>query len=32
MVSEFVNGLLSDGKAAIPFKEIVAVTKPASKC
>ena len=31
MVSAFVNGLLEDGKAPIPFEEIVAVTKATFK-
>ena len=31
MVTAFVNGLLNDGKAPIPFKEIVAVTKASFK-
>jgi predicted dehydrogenase/threonine dehydrogenase-like Zn-dependent dehydrogenase len=31
MVEAFVNGLLTDGKAPIPFEEIVAVTKASFK-
>ena len=31
MVAAFVNGLLTDGKAPIPFDEIVAVTKASFK-
>jgi polar amino acid transport system substrate-binding protein len=31
MVTGFVNGLLSDGKAPIPFEDIVAVTKASFK-
>lgn len=31
MVNAFVNGLLSDGNAPIPFKDIVAVTKASFK-
>jgi len=31
MVTSFVNGLLNDGQAPIPFKEIVAVTKASFK-
>jgi polar amino acid transport system substrate-binding protein len=31
MVNAFVNGLLNDGKAPIPFQEIVAVTKASFK-
>ena len=31
MVAAFVNGLLSDGKAPIPFEDVVAVTKASFK-
>jgi predicted dehydrogenase/threonine dehydrogenase-like Zn-dependent dehydrogenase len=31
MVTAFVNGLLSDGKAPIPFEEVIAVTKASFK-
>ena len=31
MVEAFVNGLLKDGKAPIPFQDIVAVTKASFK-
>jgi hypothetical protein len=31
MVIAFVNGLLSDGKAPIPFEEVIAVTKASFK-
>ena len=31
MVTSFVNGLLHDGQAPIPFEEIVAVTKASFK-
>ncbi len=31
MVNAFVNGLLNDGQAPIPFEEVVAVTKASFK-
>jgi hypothetical protein len=31
MVEAFVNGLLTDGKAPIPFEDVVAVTKASFK-